>query len=111
MSPCWRERTWSAGRRSLLDATVADLAAAGARPGRRRRAAPPSPGDPGSTVSLLPFGGDVDGVTTAGLVYPLADEPLALGSARGVSNVDRPAGASVTVRRGLLLVVESPATL
>ena len=44
-------------------------------------------GAPGSTVSLLPFGGDADGVTTDGLVYPLADESLALGSARGVSNV------------------------
>ena len=32
-------------------------------------------------------GGDAEGVTTDGLVYPLADEPLALGPARGVSNV------------------------
>ncbi len=68
-------------------------------------------GDHGSTISLLPFGGDAEGVTTVGLVYPLVDEPLELGSARGVSNViDRP-GASVSLRRGLLLVIESPATL
>jgi thiamine pyrophosphokinase len=66
---------------------------------------------PGSTVSLLPFGADVDGVTTDGLLYPLSAEPLALGSARGVSNVIVRPGATVTVRRGLLLVVESPATL
>jgi thiamine pyrophosphokinase len=66
---------------------------------------------PGSTVSLLPFGADVDGVTTDGLLYPLSAESLALGSARGVSNVIVRPGATVTVRRGLLLVVESPATL
>jgi thiamine pyrophosphokinase len=68
-------------------------------------------GAPASTVSLLPFGGDARGVTTDGLVYPLADETLTLGSARGVSNVIARRGASVTVRHGLLLVVESPATL
>lgn len=68
-------------------------------------------GAPGSTVSLLPFGDDAVGVTTDGLVYPLSDESLALGSARGVSNGIARRGASVTLRRGLLLVVESPATL
>jgi thiamine pyrophosphokinase len=68
-------------------------------------------GQPGTTVSLLPIGGDVAGVTTDGLVYPLDDEPLLLGSARGVSNVMARPGASVTVRRGLLLVIGSPATL
>jgi thiamine pyrophosphokinase len=67
--------------------------------------------DPGAIVSLLPFGGDVEGVTTDGLVYPLTGETLRLGPARGVSNVVARRDASVTVRRGLLLVVESPATL
>jgi thiamine pyrophosphokinase len=69
------------------------------------------PGEPGTTVSLLPVSGDVTGVTTDGLVYRLDDEPLLLGSARGVSNLVARRGASVTVRRGLLLVIESPATL
>jgi thiamine pyrophosphokinase len=68
-------------------------------------------GAAGSTVSLLAFGGDALGVTTDGLVYSLADDSLRLGSARGVSNVIARHGASVTVRDGLLLVVESPATL
>ena len=40
-----------------------------------------------------------------------SDEPLAAGPARGLSNVRTAADAAVTVRRGLLLVVESPATL
>ena len=68
-------------------------------------------GRPGDIVSLLPYGGDVVGVATDGLAFPLADEALALGSTRGVSNVVQRSGASVTLRRGLLLVIETPATL
>jgi thiamine pyrophosphokinase len=62
-------------------------------------------------VSLLPMGPGVEGVTTRGLAYLLADEPLPPGAARGLSNVRRVSEASVVLRRGLLLVVESPATL
>lgn len=62
-------------------------------------------------VSLLPYGTDVAGVTTSGLRYPLRDEPLLLGSARGLSNVRDEVAASLTVRSGLLLVVETPARL
>lgn len=65
----------------------------------------------GSLVSLLPFGGDAIGITTEGLRYPLRDEPLRLGPARGISNVRRSATASVTLRAGRLLVIEEPATL
>ena len=46
-----------------------------------------------------------------GLRYPLRDEPLVTGPARGLSNVRVAPDAAVTVRRGRLLVVESaPAT-
>jgi thiamine pyrophosphokinase len=69
------------------------------------------PGRPGDLISLLPLGPGVEGVTTHGLAYPLADEPLPAGRARGLSNVRSTADAAVTVRRGLLLVVESPARL
>jgi thiamine pyrophosphokinase len=68
-------------------------------------------GSPGDLVSMLPLGREVDGVTTSGLQYPLADEPLREGSSRGVSNVVTSPGARVAVRHGSLLVVESPATL
>ena len=68
-------------------------------------------GRPGDLVSLLPFGHGVEGVTTAGLEWPLRDEPLPAGPARGLSNVRAGTVASVTLRSGLLLVVESPATL
>jgi thiamine pyrophosphokinase len=69
------------------------------------------PGRIGDLVSLLPLGDGVIGVTTSGLAYPLADEPLLAGPARGLSNVRAASDASVSIRGGLLLVVESPATL
>ena len=71
----------------------------------------PLPGGIGGFVSLLPMGAGVEGVTTRGLAYPLVDEPLPSGPARGLSNVRTAPDAAVVVGRGLLLVVESPATL
>lgn len=65
----------------------------------------------GDVVSLLPFGGDVAGITTHGLRYPLRDEPLLGGRSRGLSNVRDAADAAVTVGAGRLLVVETPARL
>ena len=69
------------------------------------------PGEPGGLVTLLAQGDGVEGVSTRGLAYPLVDEPLAAGRARGLSNVRTSPDAAVIVRRGLLLVIESPATL
>lgn len=71
----------------------------------------PLPGRIGDLVTLIPFGGDVDGVRTSGLRYPLDDEPLRIGPARGLSNVRLGADASVVVRGGRLLVIETPVTL
>ena len=69
------------------------------------------PGAIDGLVSLLPQGDGVVGVTTFGLAYPLAGEPLPAGPARGLSNVRTAADAWVEVRAGRLLVVEGPATL
>jgi len=68
-------------------------------------------GRPGDLVTLLPFGGDVAGVTTRGLRYPLDDEPLIVGPSRGLSNVRDAPDATVGLRDGRLLVIETPATL
>jgi thiamine pyrophosphokinase len=65
----------------------------------------------GDLVSLFPFGGGADGLTTGGLRYPLADEPLRSGSTRGLSNVRTASDASLSVRTGQVLVVEIAATL
>jgi thiamine pyrophosphokinase len=68
-------------------------------------------GRPGDIVSLLAAEGNVEGVTTERLRYPLHDEPLPAGPARGLSNVRLAPVAAVSVRRGHLLVIEAPATL
>jgi thiamine pyrophosphokinase len=65
----------------------------------------------GDIVSLLPLGDGVGGVTTTSLAYPLVDEPLPFGPARGLSNVRTAPVARVALRRGRLLIVETPATL
>jgi thiamine pyrophosphokinase len=67
------------------------------------------PGPAGTLVSLLPFGVPAEHVTTRGLRYPLADETLAVGPARGLSNIRLADDATVCLGRGRLLVVESPA--
>lgn len=64
-------------------------------------------GDPGTLVTLVPVGGDVQGVTTRGLRYALDDEPLLLGSSRGLSNVVTERPTSVWVTAGTLLVIEA----
>lgn len=51
------------------------------------------------------------GVTTTGLRYPLRDEALLAGPARGLSNVRDDPLAEIRLRHGRLLVVEVPATL
>jgi thiamine pyrophosphokinase len=68
-------------------------------------------GRKGDLVSLLPVGGDADGITTDGLRFPLKDEPLKAGPARGLSNVRLGPVAKISLGRGRLLVVETPATL
>jgi thiamine pyrophosphokinase len=64
-------------------------------------------GAPGTLVTLLPVGGDAQGVTTSGLAYPLADEELRFGRSRGLSNVVDAAEASVWLAGGTLLVIET----
>jgi thiamine pyrophosphokinase len=67
-------------------------------------------GHPGDLVSLFPLGADAAGVTTEGLDYPLRDEPLRFGPARGLSNVRSGPLCRVSLRSGRLLVVETRAT-
>jgi len=59
----------------------------------------------GDTVSLIPLTERVEGIVTTGLRYPLRNETLSLGAARGVSNVLVAECAEIAFARGLLLVV------
>ncbi len=84
----------AATRVRLLDATAAPAAVLLA-------------GTPGDFVSLFAFGADAAGVVTDGLAYPLRDEPLWFGPARGLSNVQAGPEARVSLRAGRLLIVET----
>ena len=61
----------------------------------------------GSLVTLLPLGGDAEGVRTEGLRYALDGGTLRLGSPRGTSNVIESVPARVAIDRGILLVIET----
>jgi thiamine pyrophosphokinase len=62
-------------------------------------------GRPGDLVSLLPLGGDAQGVTTSGLAWALRGDTLRFGLSRGVSNEMIGSRAQVEVGDGFLLVV------
>jgi len=62
-------------------------------------------GEPGDTLSLIPLGGDAVGVTAEGVEWPLHEDTLRFGPARGVSNVLTGDRARVGLRQGLLLCV------
>ena len=64
-------------------------------------------GQASDIVSLIPFGGDAHGIQTSGLEYPLRDESLLFGPARGVSNVMLGERATITFKQGLLLCVHA----
>lgn len=62
-------------------------------------------GKQGDTISLLPWGGDVKGVTTEGMKWELQAATLPFGPARGISNIMLHNEVTIMVRQGLLLVV------
>ena len=61
--------------------------------------------DIGTTISLIPAGGDVQGVTTKGLQWNLSDETLFHGTSRGLSNRFIGPVADITAGYGTLLAV------
>lgn len=64
-------------------------------------------GQPGDTVSLLPLWGEVRGVTTTHLAYPLKHETLFPEHTRGISNEMTASTASVTITSGRLLCIHT----
>jgi thiamine pyrophosphokinase len=63
-------------------------------------------GAQGDTISLIPLTATVQGITTRGLLYALADATLSFEHARGISNVLLEPPGCVTIGSGLLLVVQ-----
>lgn len=63
-------------------------------------------GTAGAKLSLIPAGGDVLGVRTNGLRWPLEGETLPFGTSRGVSNEFTTAVAGVSIEAGVLLAIQ-----
>ena len=63
------------------------------------------PTHPGRKVSLLPLGGDIQGITLEGFQYPLRDASLPFGSSRGISNVLTEETGTVRLEQGVLLCI------
>lgn len=63
-------------------------------------------GRKGDTVSIVPVGGDVGGITTQNLEYPLCSETLYFGESRGVSNVMTAEKCVITAKKGIGLVIK-----
>lgn len=61
----------------------------------------------GSFVSVLPVKGDAKGVTLEGMKYPLKDAEVHAFSSLGVSNEIVEDTAKISVKQGVLLVIES----
>ncbi|MEK3747983.1 thiamine diphosphokinase [Paenibacillus sp. FSL E2-8871] len=58
-------------------------------------------------VSLLPLTPEVSGITLEGFQYPLTNATLKLGQSLGVSNKLVSSSGTVTIRSGLLLIIQS----
>lgn len=63
-------------------------------------------GKSGQTLSLLPLGGDVEGINISGFEYPLTDQTLQFGVSLGLSNVLTGDLATISFRKGVLLSIQ-----
>ena len=64
-------------------------------------------GEVGDTISLIPWGDAVPGVTTTGLKYPLFHETLYPEKTRGISNVLSLSEAMISIDSGRLLCIHT----
>ncbi len=64
-------------------------------------------GKVGDYVSLIPFINNIDGITTSGLKYKLNNEPLFMGTPRGISNELTEEKATIKIKHGVLAVIKS----
>ena len=62
-------------------------------------------GEKGDLVSLIPFSGEVKGVTTESLAYPLKNAEMNIGTSLGISNVLEADSAKIWIGEGILIVI------
>ena len=61
----------------------------------------------GTLITLFPLGTSAEGIVTEGLRFPLKDESLHAGYARGVSNEINDESAVVSLKNGMLVVIQT----
>ena len=59
----------------------------------------------GKTLSIVPISGNLEGVSSSGLEYPLNDETLFFAESRGISNVVTEDTCIITARHGIGIVI------
>ncbi|MCP3872344.1 MAG: thiamine diphosphokinase [Desulfobacteraceae bacterium] len=64
-------------------------------------------GQPGNLLSIIPATEKVSGITLEGLEYPLVNAEIKMGSSLGISNYFKKEIASVSVKKGILIVTKS----
>ncbi len=64
-------------------------------------------GKKGDIVSIIPITGNLCGVTTKGLDYPLNDETLQFGESRGVSNIMTSDKCTINIKSGFGLIIKA----
>lgn len=64
-------------------------------------------GRPGNLLSIVPVTQKVTGITLKGLLYPLVNATMEMGSCLGVSNSFKGNLASVSLEKGILIVTKS----
>lgn len=65
----------------------------------------------GKYVSLIPLTTTVEGLTLTGFKYPLSDYCLSIGKSLGISNELMQNSATIELRNGILIVIESKDSL
>lgn len=64
-------------------------------------------GNKDDTFSLLPYNGDVEGLCVKGCRYELSDAHMEAGDTYGISNLFIDKEVSISIKKGLLMVVKS----
>lgn len=62
-------------------------------------------GKKGKTLSIIPVSGDLEGISTKGLLYSLNKENLFFASCRGNSNVITDDKCEITAQKGMAIVI------
>lgn len=64
-------------------------------------------GKQGDTISIIPFEGDINDITTEGLEYPLKNQSIKSGTSLGVSNVMTGNKCAVKIGSGKAFIIRS----